>query len=96
MQDNQIHLGCRALARALSQVIGRPVSEKQAGDWARKGLYRTKKVGHFRSATTTTIREDFTPETSSSTASPVAGEQCRSPENKGPRPSANENAAPEE
>jgi hypothetical protein len=68
MQDGEALIGFEAHARELSRVTGKNVTAKQAQHWSKRGVYRTRKVGHFRAATRRSIEEDFTPEDSSPAA----------------------------
>jgi len=61
MKDGEVLLGYSAHALELSRITGKKVTPKQAQHWSKRGVYRTKKVGHFRSATRGSIAEDLSP-----------------------------------
>ena len=62
MQDGEILFGLDAIADELSRLTGKQITKKQAGYWARRQVFRARKCGHFVTATKTSIREDFSPE----------------------------------
>jgi hypothetical protein len=63
MQNNRAHLGFKRIAVGLSDFYNRPITPKMAADWARKGVYRTHRVGRYHSATDQSLQEDLSPAT---------------------------------
>jgi hypothetical protein len=61
--EGEVLLGFQAQAREISRLIGTEVTAKQAQHWSKRCVYRTRKVGHFRTATKSSIREDLSPAT---------------------------------
>jgi hypothetical protein len=59
LQDGETLLGYVPISDEISRVIGKKVTESQAAHWAKRGVYRVRKAGHFVLATKTSIAEDF-------------------------------------
>jgi hypothetical protein len=62
MEDGEVLFGLEAIAGELSRITGKEIDEKTAGYWARRGIYRTRKRGHFVTATKSSLAKDFQPE----------------------------------
>jgi hypothetical protein len=61
MQDGEVLFGLKAIAGELSRITGKEIPEKTAAYWAKRGVFRSRKCGHFVIATKTSLREDFQP-----------------------------------
>jgi hypothetical protein len=62
MEDGEVLFGLRAIAGELTRLTGKEIPEKRAAYWAKRGVFRSRKYGHFVVTTKTDLQASFKPE----------------------------------